>query len=253
MNGGSPGSGDGGAPAISMGRPLNRRAARRHHGSVEIFYSEQRALPEVSFKCTAMNGIVFWPETCVDGSEGVAATDICRYADETRVRVLLSLVCEIYPGRSDCEGPSMARLFRRCGAATVLASGLIGSAQAGLIASVTTLSLPGSSTGTIGPVGVTVAPNNDNATASSPSTLPYNIFFNTLGPLLVEFATSNSGGTTEYTLTQTFNDNTGHAWSGFVFELRQTPIASTQAMPQPSSLLLLGAGILALISWRRRA
>jgi hypothetical protein len=35
----------------------------------------------------------------------------------------------------------------------------------------------------------------------------------------VEFAASNSGGTTEYRFTQTFINNTGQVWTGFVFEL----------------------------------
>lgn len=230
----------------------------------------------------------------------------------------------------------MAGLLRSCGTAALLASGLIGSAQAGVIASITTSSLPGGSTGTIGPIGATPAPNNDNATAASPNTVPYNIFFNTLGPMQVEFATDNSGGATEYRFTQTFINITGQMWTGFVFELgfglgaaftlsgatdgldfdwpdtdpaptaslfstlshqsdriewsggsvpsigvlsvtfaidvpdglaafnpyevnrftlRQTPIVATQTVPEPSSLWLLGVGLLALASWaasRRR-
>jgi len=125
----------------------------------------------------------------------------------------------------------MAGLSRSYGAAALLASGLMGSAQGGVIASTTTLSLPGSSTGTVGAI-VTPAQNNDNNTAASLNTVPYNIFFNTLGPMQVEFATSAFGGTTEYRFTQTFNNNTGQVWTGFVFEL--------------------GFGILALVSWRRK-
>jgi hypothetical protein len=37
------------------------------------------------------------------------------------------------------------------------------------------------------------------------------------------------------------------------FTLRQIPMVSTQAVPVPSSLLLLGAGMLALMACRRRA
>lgn len=208
-----------------------------------------------------------------------------------------------------------------------------GIAHAGLLTSGTVSILPPNSTGTIGPLGATPAPNNDNATVASPNTVPYNIFFNGPGPLQVEFLTSNSGGTTEYRFTQTFINNTGQVWIGFVFELgyglanafmpsgaadgldfdmpnadpaptaslfpvlshqseriewsggsvpsisvltltfaidvpdnlaafnpdqlnrftlRQTPIVATQVVPEPSSLMLLGAGMLALVSWRRR-
>ena len=228
----------------------------------------------------------------------------------------------------------MAELLKRYSVAALLASGLVGSAQAAVITSVTTTSLPGASTASIGPVGATPAPNNDNATAGSPNTVPYSVFFNgALGPLLVEFAANNSGGTTEYRFTQTFVNNTGLVWTGFVFELgyglgagftpsgatdgldfdwpdadptptaslfsvlahqsdriewsggnvpsvgvltltfaidvpdnlaafnpaqvnrftiRQTPIVATHSVPEPSSLLLLGAGLLALVSWRRK-
>jgi len=232
------------------------------------------------------------------------------------------------------EEATMTDVLRRYSAATLFALGLIGSAQAGVIASATTTVLPGSSTATIGPVGAPPAPNNDNATAASPNTVPYSVFFNgALGPLLVEFATNNSGGTTEYLFTQNFVNNTGQVWTGFVFELgyglgagftpsgaadgldfdwpnadptptaslfsllshqsdriewsggsvpsvgvltltfaidvpdslaafnpsqvnrftlRQTPIVATQSVPEPSSLLLLGSGLLALVSWRRK-
>lgn len=118
------------------------------------------------------------------------------------------------------QAATMADLLTRCGAATMFALGLIGAAQAGVITSVTTTVLPGSSTSAIGPIGSSPAQNNDNAPAASPNTIPYSVFFNGApGPLLVEFATSNSGGTTEYRFTQTFVNNTGQVWTGFVFEL----------------------------------
>lgn len=227
----------------------------------------------------------------------------------------------------------MAHLVKRYFPGAVVALCLAGPVQAGIITSVTTVSLPGGSTGTVGPVGATPAPNNDNTAAASPNTVPYSIFFNTFGPMQVEFATNDSGGTTEYRFTQTFVNNTGQAWTGFVFELgfglgaaftpsgaadgldfdwsdadpaptaslfstlshqgdriewsggsvpsigalaftfaidvsdglaafnpngvnrftlRQTPIAATLVVPEPSSLLLLGIGIIALVWWRRK-
>lgn len=213
---------------------------------------------------------------------------------------------------------------------------LLGSAlaHAGTITSIGTASLPGSSTGSIGPLGVAPAPNNDNASGASPNTVPYNIFHNTLGTLEVEFVTSESGGSTEYRFTQTFINNTGQVWTGFEFllgygvgaaftpsgaddgldfdtpdadpaptaslftvlqhdsdrivwsggsvpsigvltlsfaldvpddlagfnpdqlsrfTLRQVPIVAAQEAPEPSSLWLLGAGVLGLAAWRRRA
>lgn len=96
--------------------------------------------------------------------------------------------------------------------------GLAG-ARAGTLASITASSLPGTSTGTIGPIGTPAAPNNDNAVAASPNTVRYSVFFNAPGPVQVEFATESSGGSTEYRFTQSFVNNTGQAWSGFVFEL----------------------------------
>jgi hypothetical protein len=92
-------------------------------------------------------------------------------------------------------------------------------ASAATITSVSVFSLPGFSTGSLGPIGVTPSPNNDNAAAANPNTIPYSIFFNTFGLLEVEFNVENSGGTTEYRVTQAFINNSGQPWSNFVFEL----------------------------------
>lgn len=91
--------------------------------------------------------------------------------------------------------------------------------HAGLITSAVTFSLPGSSTGSLGPLGSTPAPNNDDVTGPSANVIPYSVFFNSQGMLETEFAVSASGGTTEYRFTQSFVNNTGQAWTGFLFEL----------------------------------
>jgi hypothetical protein len=214
-------------------------------------------------------------------------------------------------------------LFTMGSAACLLAWAAAG-AHAGVITSVSTLSLPGASTGTIGPLGATPAPNNDNDVGASPNTVPYSLFLNSPGALEVEFVTAASGGSTEYRFTQTFVNNSGLAWTGFVFELgygvgsdfvpagmqeldfdwpgadptptstaftnfiynsdriewlngsvpsiglvgftfaidipdiagnrftlRQTPVVASQTVPEPTSLLLFGGAILALLSQRR--
>jgi hypothetical protein len=84
-------------------------------------------------------------------------------------------------------------------------------AAAATIGSFGTSVFPGSSTGTIGPVGATLAPNNENAASPSPNVIPYSIFFNSPGTLDVEFVFANSGGTTEYRFTQTLINKTGAA------------------------------------------
>jgi hypothetical protein len=45
------------------------------------------------------------------------------------------------------------------------------------------------------------------------------VFFNSPGMLETRFALTDSGGTTEYRLTQSFFNNTETAWAGFGFEL----------------------------------
>jgi len=98
-------------------------------------------------------------------------------------------------------------------------AGLMPAAGAATITSVSSVLLPGASTGTIGPVGSTPSPNNDNSAAASANVIPVSIFFNTLGTAEIEFGVANSAGTTEYRLTQTLVNNTGVPWSGFRFEL----------------------------------
>lgn len=101
----------------------------------------------------------------------------------------------------------------------LIGTGLVTAAGAATISSVASSSLPGPSTGSIGPVGATPSPNNDNTAAASPNTVPASIFFNALGTVEYEFVVANSGGTTEYTFTQAAVNNSGQAWSGYRFEL----------------------------------
>ena len=105
-----------------------------------------------------------------------------------------------------------------CAAILLMALGGV-DARAGTITSAASSSLPGGSTGTIGPLGATPAPNNDNATAASPNLIPYSIFHNALGVTDVEFNVANSGGATEYRFSQTLLNNTGQVWTGFRYQL----------------------------------
>jgi hypothetical protein len=93
-------------------------------------------------------------------------------------------------------------------------------AGAATITSIGSVELPGGSTGSIGPVGATPSPNDDNAVAASPNGFPLSIFFNDPGFAEIELALASSGGTTEYQLTlQPLVNNSGASWSGFRFEL----------------------------------
>lgn len=103
-------------------------------------------------------------------------------------------------------------------ATCLLVGGSLADANAAVITSAS-VSLPGFSTGTIGPFGVTPAPNNDNASTPSPNAFNYNVFFNSTGVTDVEFTLADSGGTTEYRVTQTLINNTGAAWTDYSFEL----------------------------------
>lgn len=101
--------------------------------------------------------------------------------------------------------------------------GTFAETRAGNVTGISAFSLPGFSTGSLGPVGGTpAAPNNDNATGPSPNLIPYSIFFNAFGngSADFEFIVANSGGTTEYRFfTTLLVNNTGAAWAGYHFEL----------------------------------
>ena len=109
----------------------------------------------------------------------------------------------------------MKRLF----GALLLGAGLVSTASAATISSVVSVSLPGPSTGSIGPVGVPPSPNNDNTSTASANAIPASTFFNAVGTAEYEFVVANSGGTTEYMFTQAAINNSGQTWSGFRFEL----------------------------------
>jgi hypothetical protein len=104
-------------------------------------------------------------------------------------------------------------------AGALVVAGMAGRTEAGVITNVGVFSLPGFSTGSLGPVGATPAPNNDNTGVPSPNAISYSVFFNSPGLLEAEFVVANSGGTTEYRFPQTFVNNSGQAWASFVFEL----------------------------------
>lgn len=112
--------------------------------------------------------------------------------------------------------------MRACEVAAAIGILLFGTtASAGVITNVGALALPGFSTGSIGPVGATPAPNNDNSTGASLNVIPYSLFLNSggVGFVDVEFIVAASGGTTEYRITQSIVNNTGQAFNGFRFEL----------------------------------
>jgi hypothetical protein len=79
-------------------------------------------------------------------------------------------------------------------------------------------SLPGASTGTLGPV-INTSPNNDNSAGNSPNVVTYSIFQNTFGTIEVEFLATNSGGTTEYRFVQALFNTAGPTWQGYSLEL----------------------------------
>lgn len=92
-------------------------------------------------------------------------------------------------------------------------------ARAGVITSLARSVLPGNSTGQIGPVGNSPAPNNDGSSAPSPNQINYQVFANAGGRIDVEFVVAASGGVTEYRFGQVLFNLTGQAWAGYEFEL----------------------------------
>ncbi len=92
-------------------------------------------------------------------------------------------------------------------------------AHAGIITGFGSSSLPGASTGSLGPIGNTPFPNNDDA--ATPNSIAFTIFRNSggLGPADYEFVVGNSAGITEYLFVGAAINNTGTPWSHYTFEL----------------------------------
>jgi len=92
--------------------------------------------------------------------------------------------------------------------------------EAGVITTASAIQLPGGvSTGTIGPLNSTPAPNNDGVPGAGTNTINYNLFINAPGLLDVEFVAGESGGVTEYLFAQSFLNNSRGPWTGWRFEL----------------------------------
>lgn len=109
--------------------------------------------------------------------------------------------------------------FTRVAFAVLLVVGATSSAHAATITGLASFVLPGTSTGSVGPLGATPSPNNDNSAAASPNGVPVTVFFNSVGNAEIEFDLASSGGTTEYQLSVTFTSVIGQAWTGSRFEL----------------------------------
>jgi hypothetical protein len=92
-------------------------------------------------------------------------------------------------------------------------------AHAGVITGFGGSSSPGNVTGSIGPLGVTPSPNNDNG--AGVNAINFSFFFNNgaIGPLDYELVVGNSGGITEYLFAGMVVNNTGQTWSHYRFEL----------------------------------
>jgi PEP-CTERM motif len=92
-------------------------------------------------------------------------------------------------------------------------------AHAGTITALGRSVFPGTSTGQIGPIGSSPAPNNNGSSAPSSNLINYQVFASNSGRLDVEFVVADSGGVTEYRFAQVLFNITGQPWSGFDFEL----------------------------------
>lgn len=92
-------------------------------------------------------------------------------------------------------------------------------AHAGTITAPGRSLFPANSTGQVGPFGSTPAPNNDGSTVASPNRINYQVFANTNGTMDVEFLVTDSGGVTEYFVSQAWFNLTGQSWAGFHLEL----------------------------------
>lgn len=111
-------------------------------------------------------------------------------------------------------------ILRVASASVVLLAACAASVEAGVITTAASVQLPGGvSTGAIGPLGSTPAPNNDEAPGANPNGIAYNLFINAPGVIDVEFVVDESGGVTEYSFTQGFLNNSRATWTGWRFEL----------------------------------
>jgi hypothetical protein len=117
--------------------------------------------------------------------------------------------------------PSLPIAFPTALAVFGMALALSGVARAGTIPGLDSASFPGLSSGSIGPLGSTPSPNNDNVSGPSPNHIPYLVTYGLggIGITEVEYLVVNSGGTTEYRITQSLVNNTGAMWVAMQFEL----------------------------------
>lgn len=78
---------------------------------------------------------------------------------------------------------------------------------------------PGNSSGQVGPFGSNPAPNNDGGSTPSANRISVQVFANSSGLMDIEFNVADSGGVTEYLVSQAWFNLTGQDWTGFRFEL----------------------------------